>query len=156
MPRGAHLDAVDEAERFDALLDVLDELRDANDATPIVVEGQRDVASLRLLGMAGDLITLHTGEPLFQVAEAIAVESNYVILLTDWDRKGEILFEQLSAALAANAVRVDGKFRDDIKHCLRPTLNDIESLASYVGRNLARFHQRDLADLGDAPSSTEG
>lgn len=147
MPRGAHAEHVDEAERFDALLEVLDELRDANDTTPIVVEGQRDVASLRLLGMGGDLIALHSGVPLFQVAEAIAQESKGVILLTDWDRKGDILFEQLSAALAANGVKVDGRLRDEIKHHIRPTLQDVESLASYVGRRLAEHHQRDLGDL---------
>ena len=139
---------MDDAERFDALLDVLDELREQNLEVPVVVEGQRDVASLRLLGLQGDIIMLHSGEPLFQVAEAIAREAKSVILLTDWDHRGARWFEQLSAALVANGVKVDGRFREELRHHIRPTLPDIESLATYVGKGLAEFHQRDLADLG--------
>lgn len=138
---------MDDAERFEALLDVLDELREANLEMPIVVEGQRDVASLRLLGLTGDIIRLHSGEPLFQVAEEVASQAKAIILLTDWDRKGEILFEQLSAALAANGVRVEKRWRSDLRHHIRPTISDVESLASYVGRKLAEHHRRDLGDL---------
>lgn len=138
---------MDDAERFEALLDVLDELREANLEMPIVVEGQRDVASLRLLGLTGDIIMLHSGEPLFQVAEEVASQAKAIILLTDWDRKGEILFEQLSAALAANGVRVEKRWRSDLRHHIRPTISDVESLASYVGRKLAEHHRRDLGDL---------
>jgi len=138
---------VDDEERFDRLLDVLLELREANEETPIVVEGARDVASLRLLGLAGHIIPLHSGEPLFQVAESIAAQADEVILLTDWDAKGQTLFDSLRTALAANGVKSDGKFRDDLRHHIRPTLKDVESLAGYVQRNLERFHRKDLADL---------
>lgn len=138
---------MDDEERFDNLLHVLDELREANEQTPIVVEGSRDVASLRLLGLTGHIIPLHSGEPLFQVAEAIAGQADEVILLTDWDTKGQSLFDQLRAALAANGVRCDGKFRDDLRHSIRPTLKDVESLAGHVQRNLERFHRKDLGDL---------
>lgn len=129
------------------LLDVLLELREANEETPIVVEGARDVASLRLLGFTGHIIPLHSGEPLFQVAESISAQADAIILLTDWDTKGQILFDTLRAMLAANGVKSDGKFRDDVRHSIRPTLKDVESLASYVARNLARYHRKDLADL---------
>lgn len=138
---------MDDAERFEALLDVLDELREENVTTPIVVEGQRDVASLRLLGMTGDIIMLHSGTPLFTLAEEIGRETRAVILLTDWDRKGGILFEQLSSALAANGVKVEGRYREDLRHRIRPTIPDIESLAPNVGRGHAEPQQRDLADL---------
>lgn len=137
---------MDEEERFDLLLEVLGELREANEETPIVVEGVRDVASLRLLGLAGHVIPLHSGGPLFQVAESIAQQTDEVILLTDWDRKGGILFDQLAANLAANGVRVDGAYRDRLRHAIRPTLNDVESLASYVARGMARYQRRDLGD----------
>lgn len=125
------------------LLEVLDELREANEETPIVVEGVRDVASLRLLGLTGHIIPLHSGEPLFQVAETIAQQTDQVILLTDWDRKGGILYDQLAANLGANGVRIDGRFRDDLRHAIRPTLNDVESLAGYVARGRARFRRGD-------------
>lgn len=138
---------MDDAERFESLLDILSELRDANDHTPIVVEGARDVASLRMLGMTGHVIPLHSGEPLFQVAESIAAQADEVILLTDWDTKGQQLFDGLRMALAANGVKSDGRFRDDIRHRIRPTLQDVESLAGYVAKQLARHHGKDLGDL---------
>lgn len=138
---------MDEKERFDNLLDLLAELREANEKMPIVVEGTRDVASLRLLGLEGHIIPLHSGEPLFQVAEAIAAQADEVILLTDWDAKGQALFESLQASLAANGVRADGRYRGDLRHWMRPTLNDVESLAGYVQRNLERYHGKDLGDL---------
>lgn len=140
---------VDDGERFDELLAVLDELREANEGTPIVVEGIRDVASLRELGLSGHIIPLHSGDPLFTLAEEIAAQADEVILLTDWDAKGQTLFDSLRAALAANGVKSDGKFRDDLRHWIRPTLQDVESLAGYVAKNLARYHQKDLADLSD-------
>jgi len=138
---------VDDEERFERLLEVLRDLREANEETPIVVEGIRDIASLRALGVSGHIIPLHSGEPLFQVAEAISDQADEVILLTDWDAKGQTLFESLRASLAANGVRVEGRFRDDLRRSIRPTLNDVESLASYVARNLARYHRKDLGDL---------
>lgn len=137
---------MDDEERFELLLETLDELRAANEETPIVVEGARDVSSLRRLGLGGHLIPLHSGDPLFQVAEAIAAQADEVILLTDWDAKGQTLFEQLRVALAANGVRVAGAFREDLRHAIRPTLKDVESLAGYVQRGLERYHGKDIVD----------
>lgn len=137
---------MDDEERFQELLDVLADLREANEETPIVVEGVRDVASLRSLGIAGHVIPLHAGATLFGLAEEISSQADEVILLTDWDRKGQTLYEQLGAALAANGVKLVGSFRDDLRHAIRPTLKDVESLAGHVQRGLERYHRKDLAD----------
>lgn len=138
---------MDEAERFERLLDVLAQLRAANEETPIVVEGIRDIASLRALGLTGHIIPLHSGAPLFQVAEEIADQADAIILLTDWDAKGQVLFESLRRALMANGVPSDGRFRDDLRHWIRPTLSDVESLAAYVAKHVARFHGKDLGEM---------
>lgn len=138
---------MDDQERFEQLLEVLSELREANAEAPIVVEGARDVSSLRQLGMTGHIIPLHSGTTLFGLAEEIAAQADEVILLTDWDKKGQTLFETLRDALVANGVKVEGRFRDDIRRASRPTPNDVESLASVVQRGLERYHQKDLGDL---------
>lgn len=138
---------MDDEERFEELLAVLAQLRAVNEATPIVVEGKRDVASLRRLGIGGRIVVLHSGDPLFRVAETLGAQAREVVLLTDWDSKGQRLFEELAAKLAANGCRVVGTFRDDLRHAIRPTLSDVESLATYVERNLARYHRKDLGDL---------
>lgn len=129
---------VDDAERFEMLLEVLDELREANKATPILVEGQRDITSLRALGMPGAVVALNQGTTLFNVAEVLGAQVKEIILLTDWDSKGQQLFDRMRAQLAANGVRCIVSFRDDLRHAIRPTLPDVESLASYVKRGLEK------------------
>src|SRR5687767_14946301 len=99
---------MDDETRFERLLEVLDDLVAENLTTPIVVEGLRDVESLRRLGCAGDVHTLNAGTTLHERAERIAGRTEWVILLTDWDRKGDQLFASMKAKLAANGVRADG------------------------------------------------
>lgn len=130
---------MEDEERFEGLLLLLEELREANETRPIIVEGRRDVAALREVGCAGRIMALHQGEPLFPLAEAFARESREAILLTDWDRKGDVLFEQLGASLAANGVRVDRTFRDRLPAWTKPRLKDVESLGGYVARGRERF-----------------
>ena len=138
---------MDDEGRFERLLDVLDDLVAENLTTPIVVEGLRDVASLRRLGCAGEVLTLNAGETLHARAERLAGSASWVILLTDWDRKGDQLFAAMREKLAANGVRADGTFREKLQMWMRPPVKDVESLADYVARNLERYHGKDLADL---------
>lgn len=138
---------MDDETRFERLLEVLDDLVAENLAVPIVVEGIRDVESLRRLGCAGDVHTLNAGTTLHARAERLAGRTEWVILLTDWDRKGDQLFASMKEKLAANGVRADGTFREKLQMWMRPPVKDVESLADYVARNLARYHGKDLADL---------
>jgi 5S rRNA maturation endonuclease (ribonuclease M5) len=137
---------MDERARFDALLVLLEELVEANDETPILVEGQRDVAALRELGCRGRLMTIHSGDPLPDVAERVAAETRAVILLTDWDRKGDRFFDDFTAALSHRGVRCNRAFRDKIPAYARAAFKDVESLPSFVARGLARFHGKALEE----------
>lgn len=137
---------MDEAERFESLLLVLEELAEANRTTPIVVEGPRDVASLRRLACTGRVLPLNVGEPLFAFCEGLGATTREVILLTDWDRKGGQLFESLHGNLAACGVRVDGTFRDKIQFWMRPPVRAVEDLAGYVDRNLERHRRTSLEE----------
>ncbi|MFA5862216.1 MAG: hypothetical protein WDA16_11035 [Candidatus Thermoplasmatota archaeon] len=130
---------MDDAERFERLMEVIDDLAIENLETPIVVEGRRDVESLRILGCAGEIHPLNLGNTLHERAEALAGGAKLVILLTDWDKKGDQLFEAMATRLHANGVRVDRTYRDKIQMWMRPPVKDIESLAGYVARNLARY-----------------
>ena len=147
---------MDDEQRFERLLEVLDELAAENLSTPIVVEGLRDVASLRRLGCAGDVHTLNAGMTLHARAERIAGRTAWVILLTDWDKKGDQLFASMREKLAANGVRADGAFRERLQLWMRPPVKDVESLADYVARNLARYHGKDLADLSTVGQRARG
>jgi 5S rRNA maturation endonuclease (ribonuclease M5) len=141
---------MDEAARFDALLEVLEELAEANETVPILVEGKRDVTSLRLLDCRGVIEPINQGAPLFNLCETLATKTRQVILMTDWDRKGGVLYETLQSSLTACGVRVDGTFRDKIQFWMRPPVKDVESLASYVGKGLARFYETTLEERAEA------
>lgn len=137
---------MDEERQFEGLLAVLDELAEANRATPILVEGRRDMVSLRALGCKGEILALHSGEPLFPMAERLAATHREIILLPDWDRKGETLFDTMQAYLSTHGVRIDRSYRDRIPYWVRMPLKDVESLSSYVARGLERFHRLSLAE----------
>lgn len=137
---------MDDAERFERLMEVIDDLAIENLETPIVVEGRRDVESLRILGCAGEIHPLNLGDSLHQRAEALASSVKLVILLTDWDRKGQQLFDAMTVRFLANGVKVDRSYREKIQLWMRPPVKDIESLAGYVARNLARYHEKELGE----------
>lgn len=133
---------MDERARFEGLLLVIEELVDANLSTPILVEGQRDVAALRALGCAGDVLPLHNGRTVWTLAEDLSRRGPRVILLTDWDKKGNRLRADFATALAANGVRADATFHDRLQEALSMKIKDVESLASYVENGVARFLKR--------------
>ncbi|HVL47621.1 MAG TPA: toprim domain-containing protein [Candidatus Thermoplasmatota archaeon] len=136
-----------ERERFDRLLAVLDELVDANTDAPILVEGPRDVAALRALGCAGVVTAVNRGVSLVSLCESVAAAApRRVILLTDWDRRGERLVEDLSRLLFANGARVDRAYRDRIRSNLDTGVNDVEALSAYVGTRVDAYFGLTLAE----------
>ena len=64
------------------------ELIEENKKVPIVVEGDKDVFSLRKLGIIGEIITVNSGLSIIDFCDKIANKYKEIILLTDWDRKG--------------------------------------------------------------------
>lgn len=130
---------MDDEQRFERLLDVIEDLVAENLTTPIVVEGRRDVEALRRLGCAGQVHPIHAGATLHERAEHFAAGTTWVILLTDWDRKGQQLFDVMRVNLAANGVRADGEFRDKLQFWMRPPVKEVEDLASYVERNRLKY-----------------
>jgi 5S rRNA maturation endonuclease (ribonuclease M5) len=80
---------------------LLRELTLLNEEIPVIVEGRRDVAALRRLGLQGTILTLHCGQTVAAFGEQIARRFPSVILLLDWDRRGRQLHAQLTRHLDA-------------------------------------------------------
>ena len=82
--------------RIDVFNKIWKSLEDLN--SPVIVEGKRDTKALRNLGFGGIIIELNDGHSLLSTVENIAQKfgrrSKFVVL-TDWDRTGEILAKQL-------------------------------------------------------------
>jgi len=82
----------------------IDELKIENERMPIIVEGKKDVAALRLLGCSGVIITVNKGVSLTEFCDRIAQTYNTVILLTDWDRKGGSLCKRMMRLLKGRVI----------------------------------------------------
>ena len=84
-----NMPSVADTERAERLREIIEHLHDINERIPVIVEGKKDAAALRSLGLIGDVITLHNGKNLYDFCDDIARRFHRVVLLLDWDRKGE-------------------------------------------------------------------
>jgi len=117
------------------LIEVIEELKYENSlGIPIIVEGKRDVQSLRKLGVEGTIIPI-SKVPIYQVVDVLVEEGiREVILLTDFDRAGRQYAKEIIVEFESKRIKVNRSFRRDI---MRYTmgLKDIESLYNYILKN---------------------
>jgi len=122
------------AERLEELEDVLAELEDLSETTPIIVEGTKDVEALRRLGIAKNVHHLNTGESVFNFCEDFSRRGRTLIILTDWDRKGGMLARMLKEACHANEIEADLGIRTKLVILSKKEVKDIESLPTFIER----------------------
>ncbi len=67
------------------------DLQEENKTIPIVVEGEKDVEALQLLGVRGVILPINQGRSLTDFCDWLAERFEKIIILTDWDRHGGIL-----------------------------------------------------------------
>ena len=89
----------EDLERAERLHEVIEALCEVNKRFPVVVEGKKDMQALRKLGLSGDIIPLHNGRGIYDFSEELAERFSKVVLLLDWDTKGETLFTSLKENL---------------------------------------------------------
>ncbi|MBI3962425.1 MAG: hypothetical protein HY335_06720 [Deinococcus sp.] len=112
-----------------ALRQLLAELMVANRHVPVLVEGKRDAKALRALGLTGTLVEIHHGQPIIEFTRQISRRYSAVILLTDWDQRGEQLFERLRQYLTCD---IDESFRQRLKALAPQSLYQVEDLPGYL------------------------
>ena len=130
------------ADQLALLEKVLARLIAANQSDPALVEGKRDVAALRILGLEGEILVLNRGKSIVERCEGIARIHKQVILLTDWDWKGEELHEKIRRALQSTGVKADDSFWRDIQRFYGGGTRTVEDLPGFI------------TELRDAVSST--
>lgn len=111
----------------------------------ILAEGKRDIVSLKKLGINGP-IELVTQSPLTEVSERVAGEKKRVIVLTDWDRRGNLLAVKLSEDLVYLGADVDMQLRDKLSSLVKKEIKDVESLYNYVTK-LRKIVTGDQSDI---------
>ncbi|RZN36714.1 MAG: toprim domain-containing protein [Methanosarcinales archaeon] len=113
------------------LQDILERSGGSGSGAVIVVEGKHDVAALRNLGICGKIVPL-SGQPLLNFADMLACSSDSVIVLTDWDRRGNELAQRIVQYMQPYAVVVDTGLRDRLKKLVRKDIKDVQGLGRYL------------------------
>ena len=112
---------------LETLEKALEELKEENKTVTILVEGEKDIAALRKLGINGVILRVNTGKSLPSFCDRIAHEYTDVILLMDWDRKGGYICHTIWKNLEGR-VRCNLKYREVIaKHAMIRTLEGLPS-----------------------------
>jgi len=104
---------------------IIDELRTLSAAgVPIIVEGRRDEAALRRLGVAG-------GESRHEFLDRLN-GTRQAIVLTDFDREGKKLETWLYKELSQRGVKSDLKLWIRMRSLARTEVRSVEELPSFV------------------------
>ncbi len=120
-------------ERAERLRVAFQALYEVNKRIPIIVEGRNDVSALRKIGLVGEIITLHGGRGIYEFCEDIAERYHRVILLMDWDNKGEHLYKSVSSHLGGIWEEFS-PFREIIKVLCQKDIKDIEGIPLLLER----------------------
>lgn len=102
-------------------------LREASKKYPVLVEGKRDLFTLRRFGVR-NIYTL-SGKNYIDFVESLPDETERVILLVDVDKQGEKIFRNLSEVLKRYNIAVDGSFREYLK---RLGIEEVEHLGELL------------------------
>ncbi len=118
---------MEETERLFEDLRILSE-----SGTPIIVEGRKDEAALRRLGVKGRVYCLKArGESRHEFLERLDGASD-AIILTDFDREGKKLETWLYKELSQRGVKSDLKLWSRIRSLARTEVKSVEELPSFV------------------------
>ncbi len=127
------LAAPGDAERAERLREILDGLIEINGDVPIIVEGKRDAAALRILGFEGEIITLHRGQNLYDFSEQMICSYEKMVLLLDWDEKGDQMTRSMEESLKGYFEEFRF-FRDTIRILCQKDIKDIEAIPTLLRR----------------------
>ena len=120
-------------ERAERLRKIIEALYEINKVVPVIVEGKKDACALRNLGLTGEVIILHNGKSLYDFCTDITERFHRVILLLDWDKKGENLNKILSENLKGHWEEFSS-FREILKLLCQKEIRDIEGIPKLLYR----------------------
>ena len=128
-----NIPSVNDMERAERLREIIEYLYEVNKTIPVIVEGKKDASALRTLGLEGDIITLHNGNNLYDFCDDISQRFERVVLLLDWDRKGEDLNRILSGHLKGHWEEYSS-YRELFKVLCQKEIKDIEGIPALLRR----------------------
>jgi len=131
---------LEDMERLEKMEVLILELQDMSDmGAIIVVEGRKDVESLRSLGINGE-IKLSSQQPLIDITEQLSRCRKNIVILTDWDRKGGMIARKMIDYFQAYGIIPNTDIRRRIGFLVKKRIKDIESLSKYMGKLRYELH----------------
>lgn len=112
--------------------EILEELCILNETIPIIVEGKKDEATLRQLGIHGVILRLNIGLSILNFCEEISRKYDKVILLPDWDGKGTQIFDKLVRNFKITGVKTVKKFWRDFNRFCSKEVKQVEYLTKFL------------------------
>ena len=112
---------------------LISEIREQSEAgVPIIVEGRRDEAALRKLGIAGSVYCLKArGESRHEFLDRLN-GTKEAIVLADFDREGKELETWLYKELSQRGVKSDLKLWIRMRSLARTELRSVEEIPKFV------------------------
>ncbi|NHJ14341.1 MAG: hypothetical protein EAX95_11730 [Candidatus Thorarchaeota archaeon] len=101
-----------------ALIHTIETLDTKYEGLVVVVEGKRDEAILRNLGLKGPIIRTQSGTTRLEVVESIAAEvgeRGQVLILTDYDVEGEVIRSGIEQELEIRRIKILRRVRNEIR-----------------------------------------
>jgi 2,5-diamino-6-(ribosylamino)-4(3H)-pyrimidinone 5'-phosphate reductase len=101
---------------------------------PIIVEGKRDIETLRMLGVQGKIISAKTGGKslLDVISEVEKCDVQEVIALLDFDRRGKEWTKSLKQHLEKSKIKLNLQFWNELYGLVGKEVKDVEGLATYM------------------------
>lgn len=118
-------------ERIGRLEFLIARLIETNQDIPVIVEGEQDVRTLRKLGLQGTILKVHSGKTLYEFCLDLSERYSRVVLLMDWDNRGQQIHTQLARDLEADWMPYDS-FRQCLKLLCHPEIQEVEQLARHL------------------------
>ncbi|MCQ2085186.1 MAG: Toprim subdomain protein [archaeon] len=119
-------------ERLDAINEVLQRLEELSVDHILLIEGKKDRISLQSLGIEAEMYQIQSDGGPVDAAEYVEGHGGKAVVLTDWDRRGDSLAEQLSNVLGKDNASIDFQIRRDLSGLCRTYIKDVESLYTFV------------------------
>lgn len=100
----------------------------------ILVEGVKDVQTLRNLGVSGRILAIKSrGKSLLEViAEVEKLRPDRVVLLLDFDRRGKEGTKRMKQDLERSKIKIDLRFWSALHALVGREIQCIESLSNYL------------------------
>ncbi len=108
----------------------IDELIErSEEGAVIIVEGKNDIRSLRMLGVKGEILA-SSNHPNAELVDLVGCRE--VIILTDWDKKGEALKDDLVMKFSSWGVIPNVEIRRKIFSIIGKEVTEVEDLADFM------------------------